>query len=248
MTRIIGGRPAEKNEYPWMVVLVDSENYTLCGGSLITSRTVLSAAHCRTPAAVSVKDHDLSKKDGEQVIKVIRFIRHPKYTDEIDESPNFDFALAHLFKRVQYSNILYPVCLPRPRRNYEQREVVTTGWGIFDLDTGDRAKILQEVELRTITNLQCITDTVYSKKNITPATICARAPGKDSCIGDSGGPLLAYEGGRRYFSVIGVTSFGEGCAFPDAPGVYARVSKVLKWIRKYMLGGTCRRPLFRPYS
>ena len=161
---------------------------------------------------------------------------------------NFDFALAHLFERVTFSSILYPVCLPSPERNYEQREVVATGWGVVNDATGESTDILQEVELSTITNLQCITNTVYTKKNITPATICARGQGKDSCRGDSGGPLLAHEGGGHYFSVVGVTSFGNGCARPNAPGVYARVSIVLNWIHQNILGGTCGPPLIKPFS
>ena len=66
--------------------------------------------------------------------------------------------------------------------------------------------------------------------------ICARDSKiplrKDSCQGDSGGPMIFPEGGGRFFSVVGVTSLGKGCAKPRSPGVYARVTAQLKWIQR----------------
>ena len=134
-----------------------------------------------------------------------------------------------------------PICLPNPRQNYEQREAVVAGWGTLNTG-GISPSTLYEVDLMTITNTQCTTNTQYKMEDITPAMICARRPGKDSCQGDSGGPLMAYEGGGRYFSIIGVVSWGYGCALEDAPGVYARVTHQLEWVQSMMQGETCQAP------
>merc|ERR1719206_583179 len=239
--RIVGGQPAEKNEYPWLVRLVRRWGTPLCGGSLISSNTVLTAAHCyRDPSTIRavVQDHDVTQDDGEIKIDVSLFITHPNY----DSSTNqFDFAIVRLVQHVTFSKTISPVCLPRIGQNYEQREAVVTGWGTLE-SFGSSPNILQEVELTILTNKQCTTNTQYLPFQITDDMICAAKPGKDSCQGDSGGPLLGYEGGGRYLSVVGLVSWGYGCALPDAPGVYARVKNQLDWIRDKIEGSTCPTP------
>ena len=71
--------------------------------------------------------------------------------------------------------------------------------------------------------------------------LCARAPGKDACQGDSGGPLvLQAEGG--HFTQIGLVSWGQGCAEPSYPGVYARLSAHLDFINNNIQGEQCQAP------
>ena len=79
---------------------------------------------------------------------------------------------------------------------------------------------LQHVEVQYISNSDCVTEYGYGKREITENMMCANAPGKDSCQGDSGGPLYDSEND----AVVGIVSWGVGCAFANYPGVYARVS------------------------
>jgi hypothetical protein len=187
---------------------------------------------------VHVGEHDVTKDDGEIKIDASLFEVHPDYDAE---SSNFDFAIVRLVRHVIFTKTVSPICLPNPRQNYEQREAVVAGWGTLNTG-GISPSTLYEVDLMTITNTQCTTNTQYTTADITPAMICARRPGKDSCQGDSGGPLMAYEGGGRYFSIIGVVSWGYGCALEDAPGVYSRVTDQLEWIQGMMEGETCQAP------
>ena len=97
-----------------------------------------------------------------------------------------------------------------------------------------------QVDVNTMPNAQCTSGTAYRAGDITAAMICAANPGKDSCQGDSGGPLVTREG--NFYSLIGVVSWGYGCAQADAPGVYARVTNQLLWINNYVGGTVCPRP------
>jgi len=87
-----------------------------------------------------------------------------------------------------------------------------------------------------IDNTEC--DEAYANEAITDSMICARDKGKDSCQGDSGGPMITMEGSGSY-SLIGVVSWGYGCANPLYPGVYARVTRDLPWIKQNIKGTTC---------
>jgi len=95
---------------------------------------------------------------------------------------------------------------------------------------------LQEVVVKTMTNNAC--NKKYNHGDIQTTMLCAANDGKDSCQGDSGGPLVTKEDGA--FSLIGVVSWGYDCASPDYPGVYARVTSELDWIkRESRTGVTC---------
>jgi len=95
--------------------------------------------------------------------------------------------------------------------------------------------VLQEVGVKVFANSDCGS---YPNGAITANMMCAGAPGKDSCQGDSGGPLVTEINGR--FTLIGVVSWGYGCAMDDYPGVYARMTRVLPWITATTSSGnTC---------
>ena len=242
----MGGQPAEKNEYSWLVALAFKfSDSPFCGGSLISSNTVLTAAHCEEAPAffrVHIAEHDVTTNDGEMRIDVTQWISHPGYDAFSANSYDLDFAIVRLARDVTFSSTVSPICLPNPRQNYDQREAVVAGWGTLE-SGGSSPNVPHEVSLSTITNQQCITGTDYPPNLISVSMICAQGPGKDSCQGDSGGPLMAYEGGGRYFSVIGIVSWGFGCALPTAPGVYSRVTDQLQWIQRNMEGKTCPKPV-----
>merc|ERR1719219_2565746 len=125
-----------------------------------------------------------------------------------------------------FTETVRKICLPDPALDYEKVTAVVTGWGNINV-TGPQADVLQEVNVSTITNQDCAG--LHGHHKITPAMICAGAPGRDACSGDSGGPLAVMGPDGRY-SQIGVVSWGKGCARPDYPGVYTRVTALLNWI------------------
>ena len=102
-----------------------------------------------------------------------------------------------------------PICLPDPSQDYDNVYAEVTGWGATLNSTNPYPAILQEVTVRTMSTEQCRER--YGESKITEQMLCAASPGKDSCGGDSGGPL-AVLGQDGSYSQIGVVSWGLGCA------------------------------------
>ena len=133
-----------------------------------------------------------------------------------------------------------PICLPDPGQNYENMTALVTGWGRLNY-SGPQPDILKELNVTTISNQEC--QASYGHHRITENMICTAEVGKDSCKGDSGGPL-AVLGQNGSYSQIGIVSWGSDSASPGYPGVYTRISSLLGWIEKLILppvqGGAAR--------
>jgi len=239
-SRIVGGTNAAKGELPWQVGLVSNNGRTpFCGGTLLSSDTVLTAAHCKTSVSnfqVVVGEHDVTRSDGEQRIRPSAWIQHENYNSR---TTNYDFAIVKLASPVAFSDRVNPICLPSSTKNYDSVLATVSGWGTL-YSGGSQPSILQKVNVPTMSNGQCMTNTAYGRGDITAQMICAADSNKDSCQGDSGGPMVTNEG--NHFSIIGVVSWGYGCAQANAPGVYARVTNQLGWIQSKISGTTCPKP------
>jgi len=231
---IVGG--VEVNppfKYPWIASLQYSgtSNGHFCGGTLINSSWILTAAHCSTglnPRSVTVNlhRHDLTRSaTSEQGISVgvSQIIIHPNYRAVTSDA---DVALWKLATPV---NTLTPIVLDsRAQYDYAPNPVTVAGWGDLRQGAGRGSPTLQEVTVPIVSTTTC---NVNYPRSITDNMVCAGLPsgGKDSCQGDSGGPLWATNPG--YPVLVGVVSWGEGCAQPNKPGVYARVSALIDFIQ-----------------
>lgn len=206
-----------------------------CGGSLITRDVILTAAHCQGPPFdVVVGRHDLQDRDGEE-ISIIQQVPHPKYNERTTDN---DFMLVYLSGAVNANVDL--VKLNDDPSVPEVGDLVTVlGWG--DTDIRDHvftsSDVLLKVEVNCISNDDC-EDSKYQSDTyqgqISQNMLCAKSNGQDSCQGDSGGPLVIQKDGDAV--LIGVVSWGIGCASRHFPGVYARVSKAHEWIKE----GVCK--------
>ncbi|XP_051746581.1 trypsin-2-like isoform X2 [Ctenopharyngodon idella] len=234
--KIVGGEDATAGSWPWQVS-IQSAKYGghFCGGSLISKDWVLSAAHCFQNSLGTIEIYlGRQSQSGlnpyEEFRTVSQVINHPNYDSASNDN---DIALLQLSSSVTFSDYIKPVCLAATGSVFTAgTKSWVTGWGALQ-SGGSSPDILQEVMIPIVSNSDC--NNAYGG-GITSNMICAgllNEGGKDSCQGDSGGPMVSRNGSVWIQS--GIVSFGNGCADPKYPGVYARVSQYNNWIN-YNIG------------
>ncbi|OQX07261.1 MAG: hypothetical protein BWK80_49705 [Desulfobacteraceae bacterium IS3] len=231
--RIVGGHEAEPGAWPWITALIANGDSLydgqFCGGSLIHPKWVVTAAHCVVDTTPDMFDvvlgiHDLEKDTGERH-KIKRIIVHPAYDGYTGDS---DIALLELEEessRTGISPISDNVAL-------EGSESIAVGWGILSDETWEFTSTLQQVLLPIISNETC--NEIYEGA-VTETMLCAGYEfkgGKDSCYGDSGGPLMVKEG--DIWKLAGIVSWGYDCS--GIFGVYTRVSRLAAFINEQLFG------------
>lgn len=191
---------------------------------------------------VDVGRHDLSEVSNcVQELPIAAIYPHPKYEQSTFE---YDFALLELRADSEYPPLaLYDPALWSGEETLDDPgdEVTIAGWGSTSGDDNryleDYPDALQEATTYLISNSAC--KEAYPSEVISDFSICAQQQGVDTCQGDSGGPLIAMDSDADVATaLIGVVSWGFGCADPEYPGVYARVSDQLEWIRTIVNGSS----------
>lgn len=227
-TRIIGGQTAEDERFPYYALM---DGNSLCGAVLISPRFVLTAAHCQDA------DRDFlinppSLRAGTEIAVVDRAV-HPLYNSFTYEN---DVALFELKEDALIRNSDGEL-VPAPYVRLNPDEISELGLAMTVIGFGDTnpdetdtdfADKLQRVDVGYVADSECRRD---HRGEITEEMMCAEAPGRDACYGDSGGPLLLTPNeDYNDDSLVGIVSWGRGCADEDFPGVYTRISYFYDWI------------------
>ncbi|XP_016059513.1 PREDICTED: prothrombin isoform X2 [Miniopterus natalensis] len=257
--RIVEGWDAEMGLAPWQVMLFrKSPQELLCGGSLISDRWVLTAAHCLLypPWDKNFTENDLLVRIGkhsrtryergmEKISMLEKIYIHPRYNwrDLLDR----DIALLKLKRPITFSNYIHPVCLPDKKTAVsllqDGHKGRVTGWGnLKETWTASTAEVqpsvLQVVNVPIVERPVCKAST---RIRITDNMFCAGYKpdeGKrgDSCEGDSGGPFVMKSFTNNRWYQMGIVSWGEGCDRDGKYGFYTHVFRLKKWIKKVIDG------------
>ncbi|CAJ0953145.1 unnamed protein product [Ranitomeya imitator] len=217
--KIVGGYTCAQNSVPWQVSLYSG--YHFCGGSLINSLWVISAAHCyKSSIQVRLGEHNIAVSEGtEQFISSAKVIRHGSYSSWTLDN---DIMLIKLSSAASLNSYVQAIGLPSgcPAAG---TSCLISGWGNTLSSGTNMPNLLQCVDAPVLTAAQC--SNAYPGE-ITSNMICVGylEGGKDSCQGDSGGPVVCNG------QLQGVVSWGYGCAQKNYPGVYTKVCNYNSWI------------------
>ncbi|MEU4246777.1 serine protease [Amycolatopsis sp. NPDC026612] len=214
--RIVGGNQASLSDHPYAVYLTDAGGNQFCGAVIISSTSVATAAHCAKAVAKQdvrvVAGREDKRTDAGEVLGVSRIWISQSYTDPTQGG---DIAVLTVRGQLGYR----PAKLPDSGDAglyATGTQATVLGWGRI-ADGGARSDYLRSAQVPLVSDSECHADySVYDQRSM----VCAGYDkgGVDACQGDSGGPLVVGD------TLIGIVSFGEGCAKAGKPGVYTRVS------------------------
>jgi len=252
-SRIVGGGDAYYGEAPWQALVKEAKffgfwKYNKCGAVLVSHNWVITAAHCnsglfgslhvifgeynlKTPEMITT---DNGFVESQPVVRrAKRVIIHPKYNHMTLEN---DLALIELDADVEYERHIQPICLPEKDKDFVGSEAYVSGWGVLSYQDRNIPEVLQIVKVPIVSNEECEQMYRKAKHNFVArkTIVCAgyAIGGKDSCEGDSGGPLAVRDGPEGRWTLVGIVSNGIKCAEPNLPGIYTRISAYNDWIIK----------------
>jgi len=260
--RVVGGDAIAITDAPWQAALLYSNSLQFCGATILSSSWLLTAAHCvdnglgSIDVEVIVGKAVLSSTTSADHRQVKRLVVHPDW--EAEANGVADIALVEMAAPLPIDGISVEVAsLPTGKSSAAWppagQAYTVSGWGCVvavtpnqDSCPGDNySDILESVTVNDLAGPagSSTCGSTPSGSFLSEYMICAGAVdgGVDACFGDSGGPLMVREGGQNVLA--GVVSSGFGCAQPDLPGLYTRVTTYLEWMHSVFAALTPKRLL-----
>ncbi|MFF0431764.1 serine protease [Streptomyces sp. NPDC004327] len=228
---IVNGTKATRMP-PYMASLQEYRRH-ICGGVILDDRTILTAAHClqrqSPPSALSVGVGSL-RLDGTTNYPVEKYVVHPQYSMFVEY--NNDVAVLKLATPLTFKpGSVGPVSWPPSSGQPPYGQILSiAGWGLLS-EGGSAPNDLYTTNVMVLRNDEEGCSNYSREGRLSDTMFCAGYPDghTDACQGDSGGALV-----NRYNELVGIASWGQGCALPGRAGVYTNVNKLYSWIKANM--------------
>ncbi|XP_017066711.1 trypsin beta [Drosophila eugracilis] len=223
-TRIVNGKKIKCSRAPYQCALHYNNNF-ICGCVILSRRWILTAQHCKIGKAGSytVRAGSTQQRRGGQLRKVQKTVVHPGYSEYTMRN---DLCMMKLKTPLKLGRCVQKAKLPSTKTKRFPRRFLASGWGLTSAKAQNVQRYLRGVTLHLVSHSECQQEYRGTGIKIYKEMICATGKNKDTCSGDSGGPLC-HKG-----VLYGVTSFGIGCANNDYSGVYVNVLQYVPWIKK----------------
>ncbi|XP_028159100.1 trypsin CFT-1-like [Ostrinia nubilalis] len=231
-TKIVGGTETTVNQYPEVASLLYSYwgifYNQACGGSILNTRSILTAAHCVVGDSASnwrIRVGSTYANSGGTVLSVGSIAYHGSYDSQTND---YDVAILRSATTIVFGTLVKQSSIAGPSYNLADNQAVwAVGWGTTS-SGGSASEKLRHVQIWTVNQAVCRQRYAVWGNTITDNMLCSGwldVGGRDQCQGDSGGPLFHNS------VVVGICSWGRGCALAAYPGVNTRVSRFTAWIQ-----------------
>jgi len=234
--RIVGGEDASEFAWPWQVYITLRGRF-VCGGTLISTQHCITGAHCIIGQSNDADDfnirvgaHNMARQGyyAGTTYGISTIYVHENY---VSAEYGYDMAIMVLDRPISVSNTVNYICLPNSGFELPMYQpVVITGFGL----TREGGALPYSLQQAVIQNLPTCSN-AYGLFD-SSRQICAgiQSGGVDTCQGDSGGPLVYSPRRSDRWYLVGITSYGNGCARVNYPGVYTKVSAYIEWIQQIL--------------
>ncbi|XP_053965585.1 trypsin beta-like [Anastrepha ludens] len=220
--RIVGGAATTISSYPWQISLQRSGSHS-CGGSIYSSTIIVTAAHCLQGVSTSilkVRAGSSYWNSGGVLLQVSAYNNHEGYNSSTMQN---DIAVIRLASSLSFSSTIKAIGLA-DTAPADGAAAAVSGWGTTVSGSASLPTQLRHVNVSVVSLANCSSSSYGYGNAVEETMICAYTAGKDACQGDSGGPMVS--GGV----LVGVVSWGYGCAYPNYPGVYSDVAALRSWV------------------
>ena len=229
-TRVVGGTTSPA-PLPWQAaILREADANQFCGGTVLGATHVVTADHCRVRAGDFVRVGSTSATSGGELRTIAEVRRHPLADGRRASTARYDINVVRLATPLSATSFVNVVASNRTVWSPPSDLFTISGWGKTAEGPGPRSPDLRQATVHWISDADCAT--YYPEDFSAQDMVCAGEPAGlvDTCQGDSGGPLVtpavdgALPSDASQWTLVGVTSWGVGCARPGQPGVYARLA------------------------